>query len=140
MATLSDLPGMLREINVEVDGHARNAIRKVTLAVHRALVMATPVDTGRARSNWVVTVGAPSSQEIEPHAPGQKGSTGAANTAISLGVARLAVARAAATDTVYVVNNVPYIGLLNSGHSAQAPANFVETAIQAAVSAVGKVS
>ena len=36
-----------------------------------------------------------------------------------------------AGDTVYISNNLEYIQALNEGHSQQAPAGFVEKAVQA---------
>ena len=32
-------------------------------------------------------------------------------------------------NVAYITNNVPYINKLNDGHSSQAPAHFVEAAI-----------
>ena len=39
-------------------------------------------------------------------------------------------------QTVYISNNVAYIGRLNAGSSAQAPAGFVEEAVSTGVSAI----
>lgn len=37
------------------------------------------------------------------------------------------------SDTIYISNNLPYIRPLNDGHSTQAPAGFVDAAIQRGV-------
>jgi hypothetical protein len=113
------------------------AWRKVALAIHSAVVIATPVDTGRARSNWVVRVGQPYGGRLDPYVPGEKGSTASQNADRALEQGRQAIASATAQQRViYITNNLDYIDALNKGHSAQAPAGFVELAIQAGVSAI----
>ena len=37
----------------------------------------------------------------------------------------------------YLVNNVPYIGVLDQGHSQQAPAGFVQAAIDRSIRGAG---
>jgi hypothetical protein len=39
---------------------------------------------------------------------------------------------------VYISNNLPYIDRLNKGHSKQAPAGFIESAINAGLTAIRK--
>ncbi len=39
---------------------------------------------------------------------------------------------------IFISNNVPYIGRLNNGHSAQAPSGFVEMAVRRAAKLVEK--
>jgi hypothetical protein len=68
--------------------------KKVTLDVEADLVLATPVDTGRARQGWEVTT------------PQKFGDDGV------------------------IENSVPYIEVLNNGHSKQSPAGFIETIVQ----------
>lgn len=112
-----------RAYDVKVIGTLEKKIRTTVLAVDAALVMNTPVDTGRARSNWIASLNAPSVAMVEP---GQKPDTGAA------------VASFKVTDTAYIANNLPYIRRLNEGHSQQAPAGFVEMAVQSGVNAANK--
>jgi len=88
------------------------------------VVVATPVDTGRARGNWVVSVGQPVINAINVTDKTGRGT-------IVRGK-QVAMARVSG-QTIYICNNVPYIGRLNEGYSSQAPAGFVETQIQAAV-------
>lgn len=112
--------------------------RKVALAVDREAIFSTPVDTGNARSNWIVTVGAPTSRERQPFFPG-----------VGLGINENENGSAAFQDgvtvlgrpigegvPVYIQNNVPYIEKLNSGGSAQAPARFVQIAVMNGLSVV----
>ncbi len=115
--------------------------RLAALAVDQTIVLATPVDTGRARSNWLVTTDAPSDQMISPYAPLAPGKDPFkigegqnANAAMDQG--KQVIAQVLPGQSVCVTNNLPYIGRLNEGYSAQAPANFVEAAIDAGLKAV----
>lgn len=111
--------------------------RRVALAADQAVVMSTPVDTGRARSNWIASLGGPASATIDAYAPGEAGSTEAANTqaALDQGEAVIRGYRGEGQE-IHITNNLPYIQRLNDGYSAQAPANFVEQAVLEALQVV----
>jgi hypothetical protein len=113
-------------------------IREVALIADRELVLQTPVDTGRARSNWIVTIGSPATEVIPPYSPGSKGSSGSENANAAIAQGSLVIAQRRSGEDISISNNVPYIGLLNQGSSAQAPAQFVQAAVQRAVVAVRK--
>ena len=49
------------------------------------------------------------------------------------GIAEVATQYTLDQGSVFVSNNVPYILKLNDGHSQQAPAGFIQTAIHKAV-------
>lgn len=103
-------------------------------------VILTPVDTGRARSNWLTSPGAPLRAVIEPYSPGEKlgrGETG--NAAGALGLALAAVELTPPGMSIHITNSTPYIEDLNNGVSPQAPAGFVENAIDRGVSKVSGV-
>jgi len=119
----------VREVEVGVD----RIVRETALLCDRELVLTTPVDTGRARSNWQVSVGAAETEAIPAYSEGEGGSTGAANAQAALDQGRAAVAGRGQGQTIFITNNLPYIGRLNDGYSAQAPAGFVQTAVQTAV-------
>lgn len=106
-----------------VEENAGKLLRKVALAVDSAVVLATPVDTGRARSNWQVEIGQPASGTIEPLA-------GAGSAGAAIEAAKAVIETAVPGNTVHITNNLDYIGRLNDGWSAQAPAGFVEEAVQ----------
>lgn len=92
-------------------------VRAVALTLDAELVATTPVDTGRARSNWLPSLNVPDTRRVEP---GQKPDIGP-----TLGAYKV-------TDTILISNNLPYINRLNEGSSKQAPAGFVQAAIQRA--------
>lgn len=82
----------------------------------------TPVDTGHARANWIPSIGAPSELDV----------AGATDAAHDAGVAQV-VTYKLEQGSVFVSNAAPYVERLNNGWSAQAPALFVETAIDKAL-------
>jgi len=114
---------------------ADELVRKVALAADQAVVMGTPVDTGRARSNWIVSLGVPATGTIDAYAPGEARSTEAANTQAALDQGEAVISRYTGGEgtSIHITNNLPYIQRLNDGYSAQAPANFVEQGVQEAV-------
>lgn len=116
-----------------VQDNAGKLARKVGLAVDAAVVLATPVDTGRARSNWQVEIGAAPAGTVPPFAEGQEGSTAGANAQAAIEAGSQAIAQYKEGETIHITNNLSYIGRLNEGWSAQAPEGYVETAVQAGV-------
>jgi hypothetical protein len=111
-------------------------LRKVALAVDAAVVLATPVDTGRARSNWQVELGAAPEGVREPFSEGAEGSTAGPNAQAAIAAGQAVIAQARGTDVIHITNNLTYIAALNDGSSAQAPAGFVEEAVHAGVKQV----
>lgn len=136
MASLEEFAKRMFQLGANVEANAPKLVRKVALAVDAAVVIATPVDTGRARSNWIVETGKPARVTIEPYVAGSFGSTGAANVAAQIEHAKQVLSRVKQGDIVYISNNLKYIGKLNAGWSKQAPAGFVEAAARAAAVAV----
>ena len=126
----------MRKRAISIEARAQMLQRRVALVVDQAVVLSTPVNTGRARANWQVTVGQPAGGVVDSFPRGQKGSTGseAAQQAINQG--RAVIESSVQGAPIVITNNVPYIVPLNEGHSLQAPAAFVELAIQQGVAAV----
>lgn len=141
------------KIEKESDYIHAAVMKAVALSVDSELVDATPVDTGRARSNWILTTGSPSSEYKDPfntniHSANWKSGKfrkterglRLAGRTTNADAAKIQ-ARAALSnfnsvhkeDTIYIVNNTPYIEKLNNGSSKQAPTNFVERAISTGV-------
>ena len=86
--------------------------KKVVLEALRRLVEKTPVDTGRARGNWQVTIASPAEGQVEV-----TDSDGAATLvkglASLIGLPNFQI--------VWISNNVDYIEKLEHGGSKQAP-------------------
>jgi len=122
------------------DRNTNEAVKKTAIVVDQAVVLATPADTGRARSNWQVAVGVPIRTEIEPYAPGSAlGVSESGNAGGAIAQGQLAVKGRLPGQPIYISNNLEYIVPLNEGHSQQAAAGFVEKAIQAGNAFLRKV-
>lgn len=110
-----------RKFGDQVKISHRQLCQRIALDIDQRLVLATPVDTGRARSNWLASIGTPRRDQVEPRS--------AEETIVeAVGV----VDKAPQFPLIYLSNNLPYIQRLNDGSSKQAPAAFVDTAIDAA--------
>jgi hypothetical protein len=96
---------------------ANRAVRMLALEALSRIVLRTPVDTGRARGNWLVGVGDP----VRGYDP--EGFDPAGTDTIQTGQAILNAA--APGEVLYITNSVPYIVPLEHGHSKQAPAGMV---------------
>jgi len=118
----------LAQFNREIDAFARKIPlrtttlqKKVVLEALRRLVMKTPVDTGRARGNWQVTIGDP--------ARGQTDETDMIGTA-TIAQGLQALAGLPAYQVVWISNNVDYIEELEHGHSKQAPEGMLAVTVE----------
>lgn len=123
----------IRNIGERVETNAHQLKQRTALAVDQTVVLATPVDTGRARANWQVAAGIAPSSAIEAYAPGTGGATTTENTRAALEQGKIAINATQPGQEIHITNNLPYIAKLNDGHSAQAPAQFVEQAVQAGI-------
>lgn len=138
MPDLNDFAKRIKVIADDVEQNADKLVNRVALVVDQTVVMATPVDTGRARANWVAEIGGPAEGVVEEFVAGIKGSTSGENARNAIAQAEAKIASRKPGQDVHITNNLAYIQALNDGHSAQAPANFVEQAIQIGVAAVKK--
>jgi len=90
------------------------------------------VDTGRARANWRVNLDAPLSGTTPATDP-------SGQAAISQGQGVIAGFDPSHNREIHITNNLDYIEPLNNGTSAQAPAGFVEKAVQSGAAAARKL-
>ena len=127
MADLRQFAKRIRDIGKRIESNAGATVRKVALAVDAAVVIATPVDTGRARANWQVNIGSPATGTREP-------TDKSGQAAIEQG--KMEIAAYKGGSAIHITNNLPYIGRLNDGWSAQAPSGFVEKAVLVGVESI----
>ena len=115
---------------VSVPERAGAIVRKAALAADQVAVTSTPVDTGRARANWVVSFRVPSrAQPVKPNKEGKI--TNPEGRALAQGRSTIERWRPG-SGTIWISNNVPYIVELDNGSSRQAPNGMSAAAIQAA--------
>jgi hypothetical protein len=101
-------------------------MRMATIEFYRQVQISTPVDTGRARAGWLITVNTPS-DEVLPEGK-------YTYSAVTPDVPAITI-----NDRYFITNNTPYIGKLNNGYSRQAPARFVEAVVARVQAAVSKI-
>lgn len=109
MSTEQDINAAMKAIEAKVD----KLMRKVSLDVQRGLDLATPVDTGRARSNWLGNIGSPANF----------------TSLDKRGSERINFSGFSIDKPIHITNNLSYIQRLNDGSSKQAPSGFVERVI-----------
>lgn len=122
----------MRDLGREVEDNSGELVRRLAVTIDQVVVVETPVDTGRARINWQIGLDGPA-QGTLPEPP-----TGGGSAAqLSMDKAAADIAKHKNGQAIHITNNLDYIGRLNDGYSAQAPANFVEMAVVTAIKAIG---
>jgi hypothetical protein len=107
-------------------------VTRVARAAHETAFQMTPIDTSRAMSGWVSQVNVPFMEE-PVYTPGSKGSTLGEAVALNMTNINDTAAQYKFGQDWIIRNNVPYIELLEAGHSQrQAPAGMMSFALQAA--------
>jgi hypothetical protein len=126
MRDLNDFAARLKRISESLEPNVDKLMKDVAIAVAKEVVAGTPVLTSRARANWQTSLNEAAQGVLYPQP--QKPPTPESGAERSLAEARDVLSEYKTGDTVYIQNNLPYIGALNRGHSRQAPAMFVERA------------
>lgn len=145
-------------VQVAVGKIARTAAAVIGEAVTRA----TPVDTGAARSNWIMTIDEIATYIIPAYAPypkthqdvysyhkgeresgrkhivelGRKDESANLGAVLSQHFTALQRFDPEVNDTIYIANNLPYIGLLDAGYSPQTEAGFVARSVDEGIEAI----
>ena len=114
-------------------GGVRDALEYVGLQAIRHIDLRSPVDNGRFRGNWTLTIGEPSGAVLDI-----TDKSGANTVARNSSV--LSEYPQDTFPTIYLQNNLPYAEPLESGHSKQAPSGMVAitTAELAALWEIGR--
>ena len=114
MSFSSDIAG-----SIEKAQKAATAVfRGSALEILSGIIHRTPVKTGRLRGNWQATLNTMASGEVD--GSGQR----------ALSTANRVTSKAEITDSVYMVNNLPYAKAIEDGHSQnQAPRGMVKITI-----------
>jgi hypothetical protein len=130
-ALARSLRGHALRIGISTDA----LVKDVAVAALETVVRATPVDTGRARRNWQTAVRVSRSISVPIEEFDKSGeATIAEGTAIIRGSER------PDGHSIIISNSLKYIQALNSGHSKQAAAGFVERAVQSARNTVSNAN
>lgn len=100
-------------------------VRALAFEIHDRVIDRTPVDSGRARASWNISINTPV-LTVAPE-PKKKSKRSALETARTVRAALPAFD--AFSDTVWLTNAVPYILRLEHGSSKQAPVGMVAVTI-----------
>jgi hypothetical protein len=109
----ADLSAFIRHFGGNMDKTVRHAV----VLVSQGVIMSAPVDTGRLRSNWQF------GRELPP-----QGELTLLDTSGAAAIARIAgqVTSLKAGGECWIVNNLPYAGKIEYGHSwVKAPRGMV---------------
>jgi hypothetical protein len=125
--SLQQLAKRFAFIAKKVEENSLKNVKRAAIAADQALVFNTPVDTGRAASNWLASIGTPRGGTVdEPSSPG-------AGKAQALEQGRSTIASYKLDGGgIYLTNNLPYIVRLDQGYSRKRPAGMTEAALAAA--------
>ena len=99
-----DLNKFAKSMNIELE----TVVRKLAFEVYKGVTQKTPVDTGRAKANWMLGYGSINSRITN-------------NTTFSL----VQPPKGSGKRPIYITNNLPYISKLENGSSKQAPNGMV---------------
>lgn len=113
-------------IKVELVEDVALEIRNLGILIDQRIVLASPVDTGNFRANWLMSIGSPETRILSEQ------EALAANPVADAFDVALTYPKDSLPD-LWLVNNLPYAARLNDGWSEQAPSKFVEREIAQAV-------
>lgn len=109
--------------------------KEVAFSLYSSIVKKTPVDTGRARGNWHISVGQESFETFgtetkvsdKQKVKGKKGNSEGAKvvSTSALIVGGKEQIENSGDKPIFIQNNLPYIVALEYGHSKQAPNGMV---------------
>jgi len=143
MATVR-MDASLRQFNKDLSDFSRKRVpaeivliqKRLAFSLLRRVVLLTPVDTGRARGNWQLTIGSPATSTLKG-GPGvsrsgkssrSKGDEGTANQMVEKNTKRLASLQP--FQIVWLTNNMTYITMLEKGWSKQAANGMLAVALE----------
>lgn len=121
----------LQNFIAKAQGNVDLVVRKASFDVFRSVVIKSPVDTGRFKSNWQVNIGSIPAGTLNTVDP----SGGAALARITSETLQMR-----AGQVIYLANNLSYARRLEYGYSKQAPAGMVRLSILEFNTAVAKAA
>ena len=103
------------------DADIKTVVRKISFEAFKRIILRTPVDIGRARANWGIAAGRPVTMLID--AGDKSGAATLTTTAEGVQVWDC-------EGSIFMTNNLPYIGKLEYGSSTQAPQGMVRITLE----------
>lgn len=106
-------------------------IRKIVIDLFTGIILSTPVDTGRARGNWQVGT-TPITATLPNTDPSGASAISGVMGKLSSGMFK------GKDNSIWLCNNLPYIGRLETGYSGQAPRGMVALNLQRVIGKYSK--
>ena len=103
---------------LETQEKIEDAVQVIAMDTLRGVVLKSPVDTGRFRNNWIVSINSPSMEQTPATDASGSG-------AINKGMAAIEGYDVETTSRIYIQNNLPYGNRLENGWLKQAPKGMV---------------
>ena len=127
---LEDFAKLYEQKSKDYRKGAATRMQYVATEVFKYLIAHTPIDTGKARSDWLVNTQRPIYRNGLSFAPGQQGSSAQAVNDEALRQALAVIKKIRRGQSVFITNAGPYIAKLNSPEtpSIQEPPYFVQRA------------
>lgn len=137
MSNGSIFAAQVAEFVAKAKGNADLVVRKIALEMFARVIVKSPVDTGRFKSNWQVSINSvPSGTLPFATADEHRDKTARKSKERSAHVEAPTIARVQqgalsvkAGEIIYLVNNLVYALALEYGHSKQAPQGMVRLTI-----------
>lgn len=102
-------------------GNANIVVRKLGIEMTKRIIQRSPVDTGRFRGNWVVSINAPA-VNLDASVTDPTGETTLARETAKLATFEVG-------PSIFITNSLPYAKRLEYGWSKQAPTGMVHITV-----------
>lgn len=123
-----------KQFNISLENFKGDTLEAVTkkkrligLKLLRGVVMKTPVDTGRARANWQLSINSPKTDEVtynrKAPIPSKMSERNVSGSVVAEGNAQLRTVKLG--EDIYITNNLPYIKVLEDGDKNRPPNRMV---------------
>lgn len=133
MATITSVKIDMLGIEKRVKTAVRDLCIGAAAVCADRLVMNTPVDTGQARGNWNVTLGGKKSKSAKRNSGAIPVAGGGVfldpDGHVTLEAINMVLKNVKTGDYITIYNDVPYINMLENGHSQQSPAGMTTGAL-----------
>lgn len=116
MGFVHDIERFSQKTGIALD----TVLRKLVLDMTTEVIMMSPVDTGRFRSNWQVSKGTINYNIDNPID---------ASGSYALGLVMSSLTGFKHGDVIFITNSLPYAIPLEYGHSSQAPSGMVRLTV-----------
>lgn len=127
MGTSTSFGQFSQRIGMRVKKFTNNTekvVRRSVIAGSNVAISTTPVDTGRAKGNWIAAIGTPHTDTVDVVGSSAGNSAQAQNQST---ISRWKLGG----GSIYLNNNLPYILPLDNGSSEQAPNGMSTAALEA---------